>query len=539
MYRRWKNLSPIRKIHIQLWTLFVCILCLMLTVTLFARQQTVPQGVTIGEWKAGRMPVAEFQALFSGTVEALARQPVVIHTPADQRPLQTTFGELGLKTNADEIIGAIRGVTEGSLLNRANRRWFMRNEAFRLVLMLDEERLERTVNAHWKQLQSAMPVDARRIIDENDHVRLVPDIPAYRIDMVELLSELDRQLYTEFYATIDRKLLDSPGNRPANSREKDDSPKPQAETGARDDTFIALPAGMDESATPREATAGEPLYVELPLRILPAKITVQDLESQQIKRKIMEFSTTLYPGSGGRRYNIDSTAKVLNDTILAPGEVFDYAKIIEQTRQRFGFRQAPVIMDGVLVPGIGGGICQVSTTLYNAVIRAGLEIVERRNHSLPISYAPLGQDATFSTGYINFRFRNTLESHLLIRAELKGNQVIVKLFGDMDPGISYTIESKIVKEVAPPVKYVHNPGLQAGVEKTLSKGKKGYVVDTFRTRYVNGVKKETERLSRDFYQPQPVIVARNQGSGGQSQRGERDDKRKPMIEDGVFGPVFD
>jgi vancomycin resistance protein YoaR len=231
---------------------------------------------------------------------------------------------------------------------------------------------------------------------------------------------------------------------------------------------------------------------------------------------------------------------VLNDTLLAPGEVFDYSRIIEQTRRQYGYRQAPVIYDGQLVPGIGGGICQISTTLYNAVLRIGLEIVERRNHSLPIRYAPLGLDATYSTGYINFRFRNTLDSHLLIRAELVGNQVVVKLFGEMDRAVRYTVETKIVEELDPPVKYVHNPALPKGAQQVVRQGRKGYVVETYRTKWINGEKGETEQISRDRYQPQPTVIAVNRGAAGPGKQNRvgPDENRKPIIEDGVFGPIY-
>lgn len=462
----------------------------MLTVTWYARQQTVPHGVVISEWDAGRIPLEQFYATFSGSIDALERQKVTIHTPSTSHPLETTLGELGLTTNADEIRAAIGSLTEGSILKRANTRWFMRGKSYRIVLMLDEERLEQTVDRHWRELQNAMPVDAKRTIDEHDNVHLEPDVPAYRIDTVELLSRLDRLMYTQFYAWIDKKLLDS----------------------------------------------SEPIYVELPLRVLPPEVTIKELEEQKVKRLIMEFSTTLSAGgSAGRRHNIDSTSQVLSDQLLAPGEVFDYSKVIEKTREEIGYQKAPVILDGKLVPGIGGGICQVSTTLYNAVLRAGLDIVERRNHSLPISYAPLGQDATYSTGYINFRFRNTLDSHLLIRAELKGNQMTIKLFGEMESRTNYTIESKIVEELVPPVKYVHNPSLAEGVEQTVSEGKAGYVVDTFRTKWVNGEKQETKKISRDRYQPQPKVVAKND----KAEKSNPPKERRPILEDGVFGPVYD
>src|SRR5690606_20121148 len=114
---------------------------------------------------------------------------------------------------------------------------------------------------------------------------------------------------------------------------------------------------------------------------------------------------------------------------------------IARAEELYEYREAPVILNGKLVPGIGCGICQVSSTLYNAVLRSGLEIVERRNHSLPVAYLPIGQDATYAGGAINFRFKNTTGKHLIIRTEVKDRELIVKLFGTMPDNVRYDVES--------------------------------------------------------------------------------------------------
>ncbi|MDT2192592.1 VanW family protein [Paenibacillus larvae] len=254
----------------------------------------------------------------------------------------------------------------------------------------------------------------------------------------------------------------------------------------------------------------KPIHIRLPVYDKQPETTIATLKNQGIERKIMEYSTTFNDQAEGRLHNVRSTASVLNEQLLKPGEVFDYAKMIELAEKQYGFKEAPVIVNGKLVPGVGGGICQVSTTLYNAILRTGLEVVERRNHSLPISYAPLGQDATFSSGHINFKFRNNTGSHLLIITQTSTNGLTVKLFGKIPPNISYDIISKTVETLPPTIKYVHNPALKDGQQKTIQSGRPGYIVETYRYKKQDGKVIATEKISRDRYSPQPTIISSNQ-----------------------------
>lgn len=496
MIRRMiKQLTPYQRIHIQIWISFVVVLCVMLMVTWYGRLQTVPTGVSLSGWKPGNISLSQFVEELEQAVELLKQQQIEISTavPNSAPPLIVTAGELGLHSNVDNILEEFEALREGSILMRASHRWFMRGKSFTLELGLDEEHIERLVHHHWEALQNRQPINAQRSIDPYDQVHLEPDQPAFRIDTDRLLHELDQLMYTNFYAWKDKKLLDS----------------------------------------------SKSLSVELPLRMVPADVTIEQLAAERVERKIIEFSTRISPSSSeGRRFNIDSTAQVLNTTLLAPGEIFDYSTIVERTRTEIGYKPAPVIMNGQFVPGIGGGICQVSTTLYNAVIRIGLEVVERRNHSLPISYAPLGQDATYATGAINFRFRNTLDSYLLIHSEVKDHVLTVKLFGAMDPTLRYTIESKIVKQLPPPVQYVHNGTLAKGEQHTIQQGKSGYVVETYRTKWLDGKEQERELLTTDRYEPKPTLIARNQDGSTTSESTSQHSVRAPLIEDGIYGPTF-
>lgn len=182
----------------------------------------------------------------------------------------------------------------------------------------------------------------------------------------------------------------------------------------------------------------------------------------------------------------------------------------------------------------------MSSTLYNAVLRAGLEIVERRNHSLPVSYVPKGQDATFAEGAINFRFKNTTGKYIVIRSEVEGRQLTVKLFGTMPANVRYEIESRTVRLLEPPVREIPNAYAPSGSRRVLQAGKAGFVVETYRTLVRDGKKVSRERVSRDTYRPTPSVVlvggARPgsdsaDGGGGGARGGGVN--RTPLLEDGV------
>ncbi|MDF2725847.1 MAG: VanW family protein, partial [Paenibacillus sp.] len=305
--------------------------------------------------------------------------------------------------------------------------------------------------------------------------------------------------------------------------------------------------------------APPPAPVAVPMRERLPVVTLDTLKAQGINRKIAEYSTT-FPGSvAGRVHNIQATAAAIHDKLLAPGEKFDYSTVVHATEKQIGYREAPVIFNGKLVPGVGGGICQVSSTLYNAVLLAGLKVNERRNHSLPVSYVPLGQDATYADGYINFTFTNSSGSYLLIRTVVDASKITVKLFGSLPDTITYAVESQVLQTIEPPVKYVRNPLLPEGKQVVLQQGKPGYVVDTYRSRMDNGAVVSKERLSHDTYEPQPTLIAiRGSEASADNKvapqsgalaselipntlRGPQNGSRsgvRSIVEDGISGPVF-
>ncbi len=138
---------------------------------------------------------------------------------------------------------------------------------------------------------------------------------------------------------------------------------------------------------------------------------------------------TFYGYGGGRNVNIETAARAINNYLLLPGEIFSFNDAVGPRTAARGYEPAPIIVGNIIVPGLGGGICQVSSTLYNAVLEAELEVVERYPHSLPVGYVPPGRDATVSD-YLDFKFCNNSDHFVLIKTACWGGGIDVRLFTD-------------------------------------------------------------------------------------------------------------
>lgn len=141
-----------------------------------------------------------------------------------------------------------------------------------------------------------------------------------------------------------------------------------------------------------------------------------------------DFSTPLL-GSSDRVQNIRLSLQAMNNSILMPGEVFSFSEVVGERTEERGYRNAPIILGEAVVPGVGGGICQSSTTLYNAARAAQLEIVERRIHSIAPSYIKHGLDATVAWPYTDFKFKNTSNTPIIVKAEIQKWRVRVWILG--------------------------------------------------------------------------------------------------------------
>ncbi len=255
------------------------------------------------------------------------------------------------------------------------------------------------------------------------------------------------------------------------------------------------------------ATLNTKIPFELPLTVteLQPSITAHDLDG--INGVIASYSTQFSPEDKNRSQNIAIAAKNINGVIVRRGEVFSFNTLVGPRLAQNGYKIAPVFINGKLVPDWGGGVCQVSSTLYNAALLADMKIEERTPHFRPPAYVPLGQDATVADNYLDFKFRNSSAHNIYILSDVSGDQISIHILGQLHanpPEIQIVAADKKVWEPNTIVK--QDPNLELGKEVVEVEGQKGFQVSTYRVKFASGREIGRELLATDEYQPEDRVV---------------------------------
>ena len=228
-----------------------------------------------------------------------------------------------------------------------------------------------------------------------------------------------------------------------------------------------------------------PYRVSLHTKTIIAKRTTEDLA--EFKDVLGIYTTYFSTAAVGRTHNIHLAAGAIDGLIMKPNDVFSFNDVVGYRSAERGYQEAPVIVNGKMEPGIGGGICQVSTTMYNAVLLADLGVVERKPHFFPATYVPKGLDATVNYGTIDFRFRNTRQSDIYLWLHVVGNQITVAVLGNAEkepvPKVRY--QSSIEEVLPMEIVKIDDATVPSGQEVVEEKGNQGYVTATYRVE--NGV----------------------------------------------------
>lgn len=246
---------------------------------------------------------------------------------------------------------------------------------------------------------------------------------------------------------------------------------------------------------------------EIPLKITKPSKTISDLGEKVFKESLAKFTTVFDAGNTNRASNIALATKTLDGIILKPGEVFSYNKVIGNTTKEKGYKLGGAYVNGQVVQAYGGGICQVSTTLYNAVLYANLEIVQRYNHTYAVSYVPAGRDATVSYGGKDFKFRNNRKYPIKIEGTAKNGSVSISIKGIKEENeVEIQLESKVLSRTPCNTVYQNTNSMDDGKQKIIQKGYNGYKSITYKITKQNGKIINKETLSSDTYLPMNKIV---------------------------------
>ena len=244
--------------------------------------------------------------------------------------------------------------------------------------------------------------------------------------------------------------------------------------------------------------------VDLVVITAPPTITTADLEG--IDSVVSTYSTQYKPWQRDRTHNLKIACRSISGTIVKPGEVFSYNKVVGPRLKELGYRDAPIFVNGEIEPGTGGGVCQVCTTLYNVALLADMKIVRRSHHSRPVADVPVGRDATVASS-VDFKFKNTSDSPIYIMASVGSRTVNISFLGKKQEGREVQIISG--GHTVTHFHVIEQPqeDIEPGKRVELKEGLRGHSISTYRIVKVNGEVVKRETISKDYYKPQDQVIA--------------------------------
>ncbi|MGI6554156.1 MAG: VanW family protein [Bacillota bacterium] len=262
------------------------------------------------------------------------------------------------------------------------------------------------------------------------------------------------------------------------------------------------------AAAKKASLGSKGMSISLPVEEIHPQVTSEQLKNKSITITNGAYTTYFNTGQTSRSKNIALAVKFLDGTVVPPGATFSFNEAVGPRTKGTGFEEALIIVDKEFVPGLGGGVCQVSSTLYNAVLRAGLKIKERSRHSRVINYVPVGLDAAVSYGFTDFKFINNSDSYVVVCAEVYGGNLEVRILSEKEKEYTIEIKSMIEDTVQPRTETRNDPGIGEGKEYIESPGKKGYVTRVERWWIKNGKVERKEVISRDFYPAEAKVIVK-------------------------------
>ena len=243
------------------------------------------------------------------------------------------------------------------------------------------------------------------------------------------------------------------------------------------------------------------------LTLTTPEITTNDIGYEAFPDRLSTFSTKYPTSNTDRTTNLRLAASKINGTVVMPGETFSYNKVVGKRTVEAGYKEAAIFSNGQVTNGLGGGICQISSILYDSVVFANLQIKERRNHMFIPSYVDGGRDATVVWGSTDFKFVNNRDYPIKIEASVSGGIATISIYGvKTDNEYDISLETEFIKSIPYKTVYKSYSNYKSGT--VVQGGKNGSVIDTYKVYKQNGQVVKREKITRDTYSAQNKIIAK-------------------------------
>lgn len=435
--------------------LLILLLCwgLFFSIPAWSQQDTIIPGVTFNGTPLGGLGYGQVMIILEKKEKEIMQKKIFFKLPEGRGDvISFTYHELGVGLDKEKIWD------EGFSLGRKGKWWqrFLirwqvkkRGQEIPRYLKIDGQKAEQSLLLQGRPWEKDAQ-EARFMISSDDRVNILPEVYGQALDLDRIMRELENKLIV--------------------SKDQD-------------------------------------LWLELYFKVIKPPRTKTDLEAYAVKGLAAKFTTQFNPGQINRTRNIRRAISALDGYLLEPEGIFSFNQVVGPRTKEKGYDEADTILNNEVVPGVGGGVCQVSTTLYNAVLRARLEVIERYPHSIMIRYVEPGRDAAVAYGSKDLRFCNNTGGYLLFKANVNGDSLSLKIYGQPDPNKRVAIKSIKEKEITPPIIFKEEPKVPLGQFILEKEGSPGYIIRVERYIYdQEGKMLRSETISRDTYSPIPRVI---------------------------------
>jgi len=492
-----------------LWAITIQLVYALLT------YDSIYKGVYINGFNVGGYKISELESLLNKDYkDNLSNLEITLKVKNVSEKFN--FSDIGASCNIQEVIDKAYSIgRKGNVFERLRELLEIRKNGMNvnIDITFDKEKLGNIIQSLYEK--TFIPLKNPEVVFEGNRILLRTGHHGENIDKEYIMSEVEKLVNSYKDGVIEIPIIVAqPEKINVDDLYKQISKEPvnaYAKVVNNNVEIVPHELGIKIDRSYLESVVtdlenAEDIEKELQFAYVTPEITTEKANNLLFK-DVLASKSTHFSTSGtnnmNRGENIRLAASKINGKILAPGEVFSFNDVVGKRTAEAGYKSANVYSGGKVIDDIGGGICQVSSTLYNAVLYSDLEVVQRRNHTFTVGYVPHGLDATVSYGSVDFKFKNSTNWPIKILAKVTDtNNVVFTIIGTNEsPSKKIEIITEEVKTTPYTTKYYDDPTLPEGTTKVKQSGKNGYVVNTYKITKINGEVVSRTKLHTSTYVP--------------------------------------
>ena len=491
--------------------LIISILCCTIFALLNINNTKIIKGVTINKINIGKLTKEEATKLIKDRMQEYIEKDINIKSSDFEYSIK--LSQIGVEYKIEEAIEKAYNVgRDGNIFSNNFRiiKSMINGENIELEYSYNDELFNNIINDINAKIPDAV-VEANYYI-ENDNLYIAKGKAGNTIDKEKLKNEIINKIKKENYDEIILEVYQIEPQTIDIEKIYNEVHKEPKNAYYTKNPFQIFP---HENGIDFDIEEAKKLLEEdkdeymIKIKITEPDITTSEIGTEAFPDLLSTFSTNYDTSNIPRTTNLKLAMQKLNGVVVNPGETFSYNKTLGKRTAEAGYKEAGGYAGGKVVQTLAGGICQISSTLYDAVVYANLDIVERHNHMFLAGYVGAGKDATVVYGSLDFKFKNTRKYPIMIKTSIGGGTAKISIFGIKEE-VEYDVEisTKILGYTTYKVIYEDDNSLTSGKEKVVQGGMNGCKSITYKILRLNGKEISKEVLSSDTYDPMNKIIKR-------------------------------